>query len=200
MAVVILGGLVTSTLLTVVVLPALYLRFGFVAEQDASAEDLSSVSPTSTRSEGRRSDEAAAVRPGRSVRSSALILAACGGAVSDEYASEEQPYTVETVDGERGSAGHPDRVRGRTARHRDGPSSSRGATSWSCPYDAVFIDAHGDFWVYTNPEPLVFVRAPIDIVRETSDRGVPRRRPAGRTQVVTVGVPELYGTETGFGT
>ena len=40
MSVVILGGLITSTLLTVVVLPAVYLRFGFVAEQDASAEDL----------------------------------------------------------------------------------------------------------------------------------------------------------------
>lgn len=40
MATVILGGLVTSTLLTLVVLPAVYLRFGFVAELDTSAEDL----------------------------------------------------------------------------------------------------------------------------------------------------------------
>jgi CzcA family heavy metal efflux pump len=40
MATVILGGLVTSTLLTLVVLPAVYLRFGFVAEMDTSAEDL----------------------------------------------------------------------------------------------------------------------------------------------------------------
>ena len=40
MSVVILGGLITSTLLTLVVLPATYLRFGFVAEPDRSAEDL----------------------------------------------------------------------------------------------------------------------------------------------------------------
>jgi Cu/Ag efflux pump CusA len=40
MAVVVLGGLVTSTVLGVFVLPALYLRFGFVAERDTSAEDL----------------------------------------------------------------------------------------------------------------------------------------------------------------
>ena len=40
MAAVILGGLISSTLLTLLVLPAAYLRFGFVAEPDRSAEDL----------------------------------------------------------------------------------------------------------------------------------------------------------------
>ena len=40
MAAVILGGLVTSTLLTLVVVPAIYLRFGFVEELDTSAEEL----------------------------------------------------------------------------------------------------------------------------------------------------------------
>lgn len=40
MAAIILGGLISSTLLTLVVLPAAYLRFGFVAEPDRSAEDL----------------------------------------------------------------------------------------------------------------------------------------------------------------
>jgi Cu/Ag efflux pump CusA len=40
MAVVILGGLIATTLLNLVVVPALYLRFGFVAEPDTSAEDL----------------------------------------------------------------------------------------------------------------------------------------------------------------
>jgi CzcA family heavy metal efflux pump len=40
MSAVILGGLVTSTLLNLVVIPAAYARFGFVAEPDTSAEDL----------------------------------------------------------------------------------------------------------------------------------------------------------------
>ena len=40
MSAVILGGLVTTTLLNLVVIPAVYLRFGFVAEPDTSAEDL----------------------------------------------------------------------------------------------------------------------------------------------------------------
>ena len=66
------------------------------------------------------------------------------------------------------------------------------------PYDAVYIDAHGGFWVYTNPEPLEFVRAPIDIVRETSTEAFLAEGPPAGTQVVTVGVPELYGSETEF--
>ena len=44
MAVVLLGGLVTTTLVNLVVLPALYLRFGSVADEDA-AEDLFVVLP-----------------------------------------------------------------------------------------------------------------------------------------------------------
>ncbi|MEX0985491.1 MAG: efflux RND transporter permease subunit [Actinomycetota bacterium] len=40
MAVVVLGGLVTSVLLSVVVLPAAYLRFGYIAEPDTSADEL----------------------------------------------------------------------------------------------------------------------------------------------------------------
>jgi len=40
MSAVILGGLISSTLMTLVVLPAAYLRFGFVAEPDRSAKDL----------------------------------------------------------------------------------------------------------------------------------------------------------------
>lgn len=39
-AVVVLGGVVTSTLLNLVVVPALYLRYGFVAERDAVDQDL----------------------------------------------------------------------------------------------------------------------------------------------------------------
>jgi Cu/Ag efflux pump CusA len=40
MSVVVLGGLVTATLVNLVVVPALYLRFGFVAERDTAADDL----------------------------------------------------------------------------------------------------------------------------------------------------------------
>jgi Cu/Ag efflux pump CusA len=40
MGVVILGGMVTATVLTLLVIPALYVRFGFVEEPDTAAEEL----------------------------------------------------------------------------------------------------------------------------------------------------------------
>ncbi len=40
MAIVLLGGLITTTLVTLVVIPAMYLRFGYVAEDEAAGEDL----------------------------------------------------------------------------------------------------------------------------------------------------------------
>jgi len=129
----------------------------------------------------------------------ALLLAACGQAVADEYVIEEQPYALEPIEGE-------DVLRvilTETAVQHIGIETAP-VEVWGprsvVPYDAVYIDAHGDFWVYTNPEPLVFVRAPIDIARETSTWAFLTDGPPAGTQVVTVGVPELYGTETEFGT
>jgi Cu/Ag efflux pump CusA len=40
LGVVMLGGLLTSTVLALLVMPALYLRYGFVAAPDLSAEEL----------------------------------------------------------------------------------------------------------------------------------------------------------------
>jgi hypothetical protein len=128
------------------------------------------------------------------------VLSGCAGTVDDEYVIEEQPYTLEPVEGEE------DLLRVillESAAERLGietvPVEANGS-KLVVPYDAVFIDAHGDFWVYTNPEPLEFVRASIEIVRETSARAFLATGPAAGTEVVTVGVPELYGTETEFGT
>lgn len=128
----------------------------------------------------------------------ALILTSCGGAVSDEY-EIEQPYTLEPIEGQdvlRLTLTEP-------AVEHIGIETVPVETNGSklvVPYDAVYIDSHGDFWVYTNPEPLVFVRAPIDIARETSTEAILADGPPAGTQVVTVGAPELYGTETEFGT
>lgn len=129
----------------------------------------------------------------------ALILAACGGSVSDEYVIEEQPYTLEPIEGQ-------DVLRvtlTESAVERLGIETAvveEQGSKLVVPYDAVFIDAHGDMWVYTNPEPQVFIRAPIEVDRETSTQAILSDGPPAGTEVVTVGVPELYGSETEFGT
>ena len=67
------------------------------------------------------------------------------------------------------------------------------------PYSAVLYDARGRSWVYTNPEPLVFVRHPIRIDTIEGDNVLLTEGPAAGTAVVTVGGAELFGTEFGVG-
>ena len=131
-----------------------------------------------------------------------LILGACGGAVSDEHIIE-QPATVEEV--EDGEVAHVTLTESAAERldiqtvavepSSSGPSRER----LIVPSAAVYLTADGAFWVYTNPEPLVYVREEITVVREQGDQAFLSDGPPAGTEVVTVGVPELYGTETGNG-
>jgi hypothetical protein len=79
------------------------------------------------------------------------------------------------------------------------PVASDGS-SLVVPAEAVYLDADGSFWVFTNPEPLVYVREAVELVRETADLAYLSEGPVPGTEIVTVGIPELYGAETGFGT
>jgi hypothetical protein len=65
------------------------------------------------------------------------------------------------------------------------------------PYAAVLYGVHGETWVYTNPEPLAFVRQPIVIDYVKGDLAILSEGPEAGTEVVTVGAAELFGAETG---
>jgi hypothetical protein len=65
------------------------------------------------------------------------------------------------------------------------------------PYAAVIYDIEGNTWIYTSPEPLTFVREPIVIDHIEGDTAVLAESLASDFNVVTVGVAELWGTETG---
>jgi hypothetical protein len=67
------------------------------------------------------------------------------------------------------------------------------------PYAAVIYGVHGETWVYTNPEPLVFIREPITIDYIEGDLAVLSEGPPAGTAVVTVGGSELFGAESGIG-
>ena len=66
-------------------------------------------------------------------------------------------------------------------------------------YGAVLYDAHGGTWVYTSPEPLVFVRHRIIVDYIEEDLAVLSDGPPVGTEVVTVGAAELFGTEFEIG-
>lgn len=73
--------------------------------------------------------------------------------------------------------------------------TARAGKLLSVPYSAVVYDVNGEAWVYTAPEELVFVRAPIVIESIEDDAAYLSEGPAAGTVVATVGVAELYGAE-----
>jgi hypothetical protein len=74
--------------------------------------------------------------------------------------------------------------------------SPRGeVTQIAVPYSSLIYDPQGNTWVYTNPQPRVFVREAIDVDFIQGDLAYLTKGPQPGTAVATVGVAELYGTE-----
>jgi hypothetical protein len=69
----------------------------------------------------------------------------------------------------------------------------------SVPYAAVLYDAQGDTWVYATSEQDVFVRTQVRVDRIDGDVALLLDGPPSGTSVVTVGLAELFGAETGVG-
>lgn len=67
------------------------------------------------------------------------------------------------------------------------------------PYSALIYTPSGETWVYTSPKSLVYIRTPIKVDHINGQNVVLLEGPAIGTDVVTVGVAELYGIETGIG-
>ena len=130
----------------------------------------------------------------------AFPLAGCGQQAVE--AAREEPAELEPVDGStisriRLSEKAAERLDIQTATVRETEVEGRPRTV--IPYAAVFWDANGDTWTYTSPEPLVFVREPITLERIDGDEAILLDGPRAGTDVVAVGVAELFGVETGVG-
>jgi hypothetical protein len=69
----------------------------------------------------------------------------------------------------------------------------------TAPYAAIIYDGKGKTWVYTNPEPLVYVRAPVVVASIKGPNAMLKEGPPAGTTVVVVGVAELFGAESGMG-
>lgn len=128
------------------------------------------------------------------------VMSATIGACGTEAApvSFEAPAMVEPIDGSELSrlvltASAIERLDVQTT-----PVTAVGERSM-VPISAVIIDPEGRRWVYTNPEPRVYVRAELGAVWDEGAQSYFETGPEPGTQVVTIGVPELYGTEFGIG-
>lgn len=65
----------------------------------------------------------------------------------------------------------------------------------SAPYSALLYDSQGKTWVYTNPEPRVYVRHSVSVERINGPVALLTDGPAPGTIVVTLGAAELFGAE-----
>jgi hypothetical protein len=82
---------------------------------------------------------------------------------------------------------------------KTGKMAADASGAMTAPYAALVYDGKGKTWVYTNPEPLVYVRAPVVVESIKGPNAILKSGPATGTTVVVVGVAELYGAESGIG-
>jgi hypothetical protein len=125
------------------------------------------------------------------------LLAACGEKAPEEHTIAE-PATVEPIEGSNVArltvtASAAERLDLQTA-----PVEVRQGRT-AIPAGAVLYGPRGREWVYTSPQPLVFVRASISVDRFEGDVAVLSAGPPPGTQVATVAVAELYGIEFEIG-
>jgi hypothetical protein len=75
------------------------------------------------------------------------------------------------------------------------PLAGSGTLRKVVPHSSLIYGAHGETWVYTSPEPLTYIRHPVSVDYIEDDLAVLSDGPPAGTEVVSVGVAELFGTE-----
>src|SRR5512134_3181739 len=103
MAVVVLGGLVTTTVLTLFVVPVLYLRFGSGSDRDTWTDELFAPAPEEQKAAPAEARTSMMQRFRPAIAALPLIpvllLAGCAGAVADKYTIEHEPASVASIAG-----------------------------------------------------------------------------------------------------
>ncbi|HEX5691257.1 MAG TPA: hypothetical protein VFX76_14685 [Roseiflexaceae bacterium] len=129
-----------------------------------------------------------------------FLMVACGQA-SSSTAKKESPATLEKGDNGINRVTLTEKAAERLAIQTTQVREEQvgGAQRKVIPYAAVIYDLQGKTWTYTSPARLTFVREAITVDHIDGDRVVLSEGPATGTEVVTVGVAELYGTDTGIG-
>jgi hypothetical protein len=67
------------------------------------------------------------------------------------------------------------------------------------PYAALLYGNEGQTWIYTCPQPRVFIRSVVEVDRIDGDKVYLINGPPVGTIIATVGVAEIYGAEMEIG-
>ena len=128
-----------------------------------------------------------------------LLVAACGSASGQ---AEQAPATVKPIAGSRvaqvqlsAPAIHRLGILTQPVRVAAGPGSGRVGHRTEIPYSAVVYDIDGSTWTYVAAAERAFVRNRVSIAAIHGRTAILTTGPAVGAQVVTVGAPELLGTE-----
>ena len=127
-----------------------------------------------------------------------VSLSACGGEASSGYdyetESHHEPAKLEPIKGTDVQRVIFDAVAAKRVGLKTAPIRQNGQGK-VMPYAALIYDAEGKTYAYTAPEPLTYVRQEINIDHFDGDSVVLSDGPPTGTEVVTIGVDEVYGTE-----
>jgi hypothetical protein len=131
----------------------------------------------------------------------AAVLTGCGTAAS----AEVPPATVTPIAGSQvsllqltGQAIHRLGITTQPVRELPaaaGKAPARAGVRTVVPYSAVLYDTDGSTWAYVNTAARTYVRQPIKIDAIQGRVAVLSSGPPAGAAVVTVGAPELLGTE-----
>ena len=125
-----------------------------------------------------------------------FALSACKESPAEEEATSSDIATVEPIEGsDVAQVTLSEEAAQRIDVQTSPVQAGSGHAALTIPYAAVLYDPAGHTWTYTSPDALVFVRAPIDVLRIDGDRALLSDGPAIGTEVVTVGAAEILGTE-----
>lgn len=127
---------------------------------------------------------------------SVIILGACGS--TPEKSGHEQPYELEQIAGTDINR----IILTQRAEERLGievETLERGNNGMEIPYAAIVYDVNGATWVYVRTNTLTYERTSVTVDRIEDATAILTDGPDLGTEIVTVGVAELYGTDTGVG-
>lgn len=137
--------------------------------------------------------------------SAALVLALGGcGAAATASGAPEAKFQVEKSEGDnvvriRLEPGVAQRLLLRTEPVANLTGAGASAGTRALPYGGLLYQPDGTTFVYTNPEPDVYVHEAVTVDRVNGDVAVISSGPAQGTPVVTDGAAELMGMEFGVG-
>jgi len=198
LAVVILGGLVTATLVNLLLLPFLYLRLAPHPVEGPSpmSQKRARVGVAATLLLGLAALSLAAGGCSRGNVSTEAVSASANAARVEPVPGSEASKVILTQDAVRRLGIQTSQVQATPATSSAGAGLS--GRTW-IPYGALLYDQNGATWTFTNPAPLTYLRAKVSVDAIHGDQVLLKDGPPTGTTVVTVGATELLGAELGVG-